>query len=149
MLPTFDGVGVFIMRHKKQAFTVGVVCVLSLPLGASAGVFNESGVGETYSFTDCVKPDALSPSSFAEKKGRALARARRNAIDRYNTYLEDVNVYLSCLAQEAERDIGRSHQAISSAFDAEQTRVLTDLELERKAITATHNGRQMESSRRA
>ncbi len=103
--------------------------------GAAAGTFTPIGEGGgTYSFTGCERPAPFKVASFADKKGSDRVRARNTETRRYNAHVAVVNAYLVCIAEEAGRDLQIYFNAVNATMEAEQNRLLEELEAEGKVL---------------
>jgi len=110
---------------------------LMLTTAASAGSFTPIGeTGGAYAFTVCERPAPFEVASLDGKKGRARVEARNGEIKRYNARVGVINTYLVCIADEAGRDLQTYYNTVSATLDAEQSRLLDGLEVQRKALGA-------------
>ncbi len=114
---------------------LGAAAGLMLTTAASAGSLTLAGeTGGVYAFTACERPAPFEVVSLEGKKGRARIEARNGETRRYNARVDVINAYLVCIADEAGRDLQNYYNAVSATLNAEQSRLLDELDVQRKAL---------------
>jgi hypothetical protein len=115
---------------------IGIMAaVLTFGSVASAGTFTPIGEGAgTYSLTSCTRPAAPDLAIDPALKGREAVKAHNDKVKLYNAHVADVNAYLACISDEANRDLQLYYGAVQGTLETEQNAVLQSLETQGEAL---------------
>ncbi len=82
--------------------------------------------GLSYRFDTCSEPDKPLIRVDPAKTGNASVKDYNRQVTRLNAYLAEVQTYMDCLTEEANRDLTAYYEAVNAALD-ERERVMTDV----------------------
>ena len=88
----------------------------------------------TYQFDECQRP--IRPDF--DKRPIVSSSAARQLINRdvnqYNAFVEEANAYMSCIADQARRDLDTHYQTVSGGLEDEQGSIMSEVETVRTEL---------------
>jgi len=133
-------VGTAVTRLKTASALVLALGVLTMASQAVAGDYEKIGTtGGRYQFTDCARPEAPTLTLNRKKTGNAAILDYNVQVDRMNKHLERVQVYMTCLSAEADRDLQTYYNAVSASLLARQTAMDDEISALRRVLAKGPN----------
>ena len=107
---------------------------LSEKAPALAGASTPGVRAAGHEFDDCQRPLRPDFAVLPSTSSRVIRSRQNRAVAQYNDYVTEANVYMRCLADEAQRDLDAYYKAVSDALDAEQQSMMGELETVREEL---------------
>jgi len=126
------------LRLRLRLGLSGMACLvhaaggaIAMPMQDTQSADQEPEAAETdpefsYRFDSCTEPDKPLIRLDPAKTGNASVKDYNRQVTRLNAYLAEVQAYMDCLTEEANRDITAYFEAVNAALD-EREQVMTDI----------------------
>ena len=99
---------------------VGVYAGIAGPV-ALAGEYTRTADGKgVYQLETCSEPEAPEISLNPKKRGRASIRDYNRQVAKMNAYLAEVQSFMTCMTDEANRDLDAFYGAVNERLEAHQ-----------------------------
>jgi hypothetical protein len=118
----------------RIAMVTGLLMGLASSAAEAGSLAAAADGAATYSFNRCTRPPEPDLSVDPALKGRDAVKARNEKVKLYNFHVGEMNAYMLCLSNEAERDLQDYYAAVSASLEAEQKSVTDALAATGKSL---------------